>query len=365
MLRCALTGLGYWGAILASNIAASPVFRIAAVCDIDASRVDLWRRKLGIERGSTNPFEHVAAVDIDAVFIATPLRTHHELALAALKAGKHVFVEKPLAATSAQAVELIEVAARRSRTLMVDHVFVYTPAVRKIRELVCAGTLGRVHYYDSVRVNLGLLRGDSNVLWDLAVHDLSILDYVFDERPVAIAAVGGRHFDPYAENIAYMTCFYDSGLMAHAHVNWLAPVKVRRILVGGADRTLLCDDIEPDEKIKVYDRGIDLHGDIDAAHHLQVGYRIGDMWAPRLERRDALQAAIEHFADCIKNNKVPITDGQAGLRTVALLELADRALREDRAKLPVSDRTRRDSWPLNSNSVFKIGRRKSFRRRSF
>ena len=335
-IAAALIGMGYWGPILARNIAAVPDIEIAALCDIDAAQLARWQTELRIGSGSTDPLDIIRRPDIDVVFLAVPLQFHHTLALAALEAGKDVFVEKPLAATCDEAAELVEIAARKRRVLMVDHVFAYTPAVRRIRELIADGTLGRVYYYDSVRINLGLFRDDSNVLWDLAVHDLSIIDYLFDEKPSAVAAVGQRHFGTYTENMAYMTCFFDSGMIAHMHVNWLAPVKVRQVLIGGAERTIAYDDLEADAKVKVYDRGVELSGDIDERRRLQIGYRMGDMWAPRLERYDALQAAIAHFADCVVHRTPPLTDGLAGLRTVRLLEAADRALRDDRSKFAVT-----------------------------
>lgn len=335
-IRCAVMGMGYWGPIIGRNVLSSSQFELVALCDLDIGRLRHWQGRLRIVRGSTNPLELIRAPDIDAVFIAVPLQHHFDLAMESLKAGKHVCVEKPLVASSDQAAALVETAFARDRILMVDHVFVYTPAVRCIRELVATQSLGKVYYYDSVRINLGLLRNDSNVLWDLAVHDLSIVDYVFDEKPTAVTAVGGRHLGTPQETMAYMSCFFDSGFMVHIHVNWLAPVKVRKVFIGGSDRMIAYDDIEADEKIKIYDRGVDVAANIDNQHSLQIGYRVGDVRAPNLDRYEAVQEMVSHFADCIDQHRQPITDGVAGLRTVKLLEAADRALRNNRSRIAVA-----------------------------
>jgi predicted dehydrogenase len=263
---------------------------------------------------------------VDAVAIATPVSSHFEMAVASLRAGKHVLVEKPMTATSEQSLALIDEADRRGLVLMVDHTFVYTNAVRKIRELTESGDLGEIYYYDSVRINLGLFQHDVNVLWDLAVHDLSIMDYVLGQTPVSVSATGLAHIAGQPENIAYMTMFFDGRLIAHVHVNWLAPVKVRRTLVGGSRRMVVFDDLEASEKVKVYDRGISVNPSPENVYQMLIGYRAGDMWAPQLPLAEALQTEARHFIDCIENRKTPTTDGQAGLRVVRLLEAATQSM---------------------------------------
>jgi predicted dehydrogenase len=238
-----------------------------------------------------------------------------------------VLVEKPLAATSDQAEQLIAEANRRNRVLMVDHTFVYTGAVRKIREMVAQGLLGEIYYYDSVRVNLGLFQHDVNVIWDLAVHDLAILDFVLPSRPVAVSATGISHLPGQPENVAYITLFFANNLIAHLHVNWLAPVKVRMTLIGGSDKMIVYDDREPSEKVKVYDRGVTLSAGREEVYELLVSYRSGDMWAPKLDQTEGLQREARHFIECIRNGTNPETDGLAGLRVVKLLEAAEASMR--------------------------------------
>jgi predicted dehydrogenase len=269
----------------------------------------------------------LVATNIDAVAIATPVSTHFQLAQAALRAGKHVLVEKPLTATAEQAAELIEEANRRGLILMVDHTFVYTAAVRKIRELIDQKELGEIYYYDSVRINLGLFQHDVNVLWDLAVHDLSIMDYVLSTPPVAVSATGMSHLAGRPENIAYLTLFFDTSLIAHFHLNWLAPVKLRRTLIGGAQKMVLYDDIESDEKVKVYDKGITLTDTPENIYSLKVGYRTGDVWIPQLEKTEALKTEVLHFVQCINTQQRPLTDGEVGLRIVRILEAATESMK--------------------------------------
>jgi predicted dehydrogenase len=264
------------------------------------------------------------------VIIATPVSTHFKLALAALKAGKHVLVEKPITVSSEQAERLIAEAQRRNLILMVDHTFVYTGAVRKMHELVHSKQLGDIYYYDSVRVNLGLFQHDVNVLWDLAVHDLSIMDYVLPFKPCAVSATGMSHVPGRPENIAYLTLFFENNLMAHLHVNWLAPVKVRRTLIGGSQKMIVFDDLDPSEKVKVYDKGITLNGNgnnSEAVYEMLIGYRTGDMWAPKLDLAEALRTEGLHFIDCVKQGEQPITDGAAGLRVVQILEAATQSMK--------------------------------------
>ena len=250
---------------------------------------------------------------VEAVAIATPVASHFELATEALRAGKHVLVQKTLTETSEQAERLIEEADRRGRVLMVDHTFVYAPAVRKIRELAQSGALGELYYYDSVRINLGLFQRDVNVLWDLAVHDLSIMNYVLPSRPVAVSAVGMSHVSGTPENVAYLTLFFEQSLIAHIHVNWLAPVKVRKTLISGSQKMVVYDDLDPDQKVKVYDRGVSVGRDVEEAYRIRVGYRMGDMWAPQIGTDEPLRTEIAHFVRCIEAGERPLTDGRAAL----------------------------------------------------
>jgi predicted dehydrogenase len=274
----------------------------------------------------TSDFEEVLRDPrVHAIAIATPVSTHFKLAMKAMMAGKHVFVEKPMASTVDEARRMVDEAARRRLVLAVDHTFVHTGAVRKMREVVENG-LGDMYYYDSVRVNLGLFQHDVSVIWDLAVHDLSIMDYVLQEKPVAVSATGMSHVAGEPENIAYLNLFFESKLIAHIHVNWLAPVKVRRTLIGGSNKMIVYDDLEPSEKIKVYDKGLKLGEQGDARYQMLVGYRTGDMWAPQVEISEALLVEANHFADCINKNLRSRTDGEAGLRVVRILEAATQSL---------------------------------------
>jgi predicted dehydrogenase len=304
-----------------------PGATVVVVSDVSPERLNQVRTRYPSVKITTDARELFVDPDIDAIIVVTPVSTHFELAIQALRAGKHVLVEKPLAATSEQAMTLIEEAQRRNLVLMVDHTFVYTGAVRKIREIVASSTLGDIYYYDSVRVNLGLFQADVNVIWDLAVHDLSIMDYVLPIKPIAVSATGISHIPGKPENVAYMTLFFPNRQIAHLHVNWLAPVKVRRTLIGGSERMIVYDDLEPSEKVKVYDRGVTLFPQSEAAYELLVSYRSGDMRAPRLDVTEGLRTETLHFIDCIENNKRPETDGQGGLRIVRIVEAAEKSLR--------------------------------------
>jgi predicted dehydrogenase len=246
--------------------------------------------------------------------------------MSALTAGKHVLVEKPIASSSEQALRMVDEAQRRRLVLMVDHTFVYTGAVQKMRDLTCAGDLGEIYYYDSVRINLGLFQHDVNVLWDLAVHDLSIMDHVLQRPVTAVSATGFAHVQGSPENIAYMTMFFDAPLIAHVHVNWLAPVKIRRTLLGGSRRMVVFDDLEASEKVKVYDRGISVDPSPENVYQMLVGYRTGDMWAPKIAQGEALSVEAAHFVDCVSSGDAPLTDGAAGLRIVRLLEAASASM---------------------------------------
>ena len=326
MIGVGVIGYGYWGPNLVRNFSECRGAAVRAVCDREPGRLRQVERRYPGVAVTTSASEMCADPSVDAVVIATPVEHHFDLAMQALRAGKHVLVEKPMASSSEQAARLIDEAATRKLVLMVDHTFVYTGAVRKMRELTQAGELGEIYYYDSVRINLGLFQHDVNVVWDLAVHDLSIMDYVLDQRPVAVSATGLSHVAGRPQNIAYLTMFFETNMIAHVHVNWLSPVKVRRTLLGGSRRMVMFDDLEASEKLKVYDRGISLNPGQENKYQMLVGYRTGDMWAPQVAVTEALSVEASHFVECVTGGVTPTTDGQAGLRVVRLLEAASESM---------------------------------------
>jgi predicted dehydrogenase len=327
MVRIGVVGYGYWGPNLVRNFAETPGAELVAVADLDTNKLATVKRRFPAVQTTTNFNDLLADASIDAVAIATPVNTHYELAMAALRAGKHVWVEKPMTETYEQAQRLVEEAERRGKVLHVDHTFIYTGAVQKMAEITRAGELGKVYYYDSIRINLGLFQRDVSVISDLAVHDFSILDHLFGEHPAAVTASGTNHFPGTPENLAYVTLYYDSGMIAHANVSWLAPVKVRQILVGGSKKMVTYDDLEPSEKVKIYDKGISFTDDPAKIQEMRVGYRTGDMWAPKLAGTEALSVEGEHFVDCINHKKRSLTDGLLGVRVVELIEAASSSMR--------------------------------------
>lgn len=335
MIRVGVVGYGYWGPNLARNFNECPATALTVVADAVPARREAAARRFPGIRTVDSADALIASSDVDAVAIATPVATHAPLALAALRAGKHVLVEKPLASSVADAEAVVAEADRRGLTLMVDHTFVYTPAVRRIRQLIDEGELGDIYYYDSVRINLGLFQHDVNVLWDLAVHDLSIMDYVLGRSAVAVSATGMSHVAGKPEDVAYLTMFFEGTLLGHVHASWLAPVKVRRTLIGGSRRMIVFDDLEASEKVKIYDRGISVDSSPENLYQVLVGYRSGDMWAPHLPVGEALQTEVAHFAECIASGTRPLTDGVAGLRVVRLLDAAAASLAVRGAAMPV------------------------------
>ena len=326
LIGIGVVGYGYWGPNLVRNFAAVERAQVIAICDMDPKRMALGKRRYpGVM--ITSEFQDLLKDKrVDAIIIATPVHTHFELALASLKAGKHILVEKPLAQTSEQVRRLIEAAERRNLILMVDHTFLYTPAVQKIRELIVEGALGDIYYYNGIRASLGLFQSDVNVIWDLAVHDVSIIQYIFNEKPVAVSATGASHIAGSPENMAHISLFFQSSCIAHINVNWLSPVKVRQTLIGGSRKMIVYDDLEAAEKIKVYDKGITVNGTAEKTLQLRIGYRAGDMWAPNLPTKEALQTEAEHFIACLNSGKSPISDGETGLQVVQILEAASRSV---------------------------------------
>jgi predicted dehydrogenase len=335
MIGIGLIGYGYWGPNLARNFSELPTARLVVCSDLRAERLGLLARKYPEVGRTASADEVIAHPQVDAVTIATPISTHYDLAKKALLAGKHVLIEKPMTMNTAQADELIELAARRRLVLMVDHTFVYTGAVRKIKEIIAQGEVGDIYYFDSVRVNLGLFQHDVNVIWDLAPHDLAIMDFLLDQKPEAVSATGARHIGHQQENIAYITLHFANNMIGHIHVNWLAPVKLRTTLISGTRKMIVYDDMETSEKIKVYDAGVSLRQDAESIYHTLVQYRTGDMYAPKLDQREALSVECEHFIDCIRTGGAPVSDGQAGRRVVAMLEAAQQSLTRRGAWIPL------------------------------
>jgi predicted dehydrogenase len=329
MINVAVIGAGYWGPNLIRNFSACPDTELVAVCDKDAARLAKALAAYPGVQPVASTETLLARDDVHAVAIATPVHTHGPLALAALEAGKHVLVEKPLAASPAEAEKMVSKAREMKRVLMVDHTFIYTPAVRKMKELLESGELGELYFIDSVRINLGLFQHDVNVVWDLAPHDLSIMDYLLGRLPKSLSAFGAvhAHSDRDIEDVAYLNLDCGGGLLASFHVNWLSPVKVRHFIVGGSRKSLVFNDLDPAEKLKVYDRGITIDNSPETRQGALIGYRTGDVWSPHLNQTEALQTMVRHFAECIRDNKVPLTSGESGLRVVRILEAAQRSIK--------------------------------------
>jgi predicted dehydrogenase len=324
LIRIGVIGYGYWGPNVVRNLHAADGASVATVCDLDQSMLDRVRKTYPSIITTHNSDDVLCASDIDAVAIVTPVRTHFPLAKKALENGKHVFVEKPFTASVAQAEELIELADRKGLTIMVDHTFLFTGAVRKIKELIDCNDVGDLYYYDSMRVNLGLFQTDTNVVWDLAPHDLSIMDYLIGRPPSAVVATGEKHVNG-VEDVAYITVYFADNMIAHFNVNWLSPVKVRTTLIGGEKKMLVWNDLEADEKIKVYDKGVERKSR-QGIYDVLVSYRTGDMWAPKVAQVEALRTEAQYFVECIQTDATPFNDGAAGLRVVKLLEAADKSL---------------------------------------
>jgi predicted dehydrogenase len=336
-LRVGVIGYGYWGPNLVRNFAAGPRTKVTAIADGNAHRRQVAAQAYPYIKIVDDAQAVIADPDIDAVAIATPIFTHYELAKRALEAGKHVLVEKPLTPSVAQAEELAQLADKQKRALMVDHTFVYTAAVRKIRELVAAGELGRVLYVDSVRINLGLFQPDFNVIWDLAPHDLTIMDYVISQTVGAhakwVSAIGSSHYGRH-ENLAYVTVGFDEGLLAHVHVNWVAPVKTRRTIIAGDKRMVVWDDTSPVEPVKIYESSVDVqHIDKEDAYVLNVQYRSGDVRSPKLDGKEALSVMAQTFAAACLDGAPTPSDAKVGVRIVRMLEAAQKSLEQQGARI--------------------------------
>ncbi|MGC2728876.1 MAG: Gfo/Idh/MocA family oxidoreductase [Candidatus Sulfotelmatobacter sp.] len=325
MVKFGVVGYGYWGPNVVRNLDRLDEAEVVAVCDKSAAARKKVAKAYPDVRVTDNAEELMSSPEIDAIAVVTPVWTHYELAKAALQHGKHVFVEKPFTSNAAQAQELIELAARKNLKIMVDHTFLFTGAVTKIKQLLQDGALGKLYYYDSTRVNLGLFQHDVNVVWDLAPHDLSIIDHLIQQTPEAISATGQTHLNGH-EDVAFITLYFPDKVIAHINVNWLSPVKVRTTLIGGEKKMLVWNDLEVDEKIKIYDKGVNVTSR-EGLYDLLVHYRSGDMWAPQVEQVEALTRELAYFVDCIVTDKNPLNDGNAGLRVVKMLEAASESLK--------------------------------------
>ena len=333
MLRVLVVGYGYWGPNLVRNVVHCPSMKAVGICDRDSSRLARARHIFPFVPTFTD-LDAALETPADAVIIATPASSHHPIAVRCLDAGKHLLIEKPLTRTAAEGRDILERAERAGRVLMVDHTFVYSPAIRRIKQLIDAGELGEIHYVDSVRINLGLVQRDINVIWDLAPHDLSIIDHVLGQWPARVSAFGKAHVND-QHDVALITLDYGERLLACIHVNWLSPVKIRQLVIGGSRKSVVLNDLEPTEKLRVYDRRIERTTDPEDKHRVLFDYRLGDIWSPHVGTEEPLQAMVQHFAECILKGQRPVTDGHAGLRVLELLEATDRSLAQGGVPVPL------------------------------
>lgn len=324
MVKFGVIGYGYWGPNVVRNLQTLEGAQVVAVCDKSSAARRRVHRSYPNIYVTADASELMSSPDIDAVAVVTPVWTHFDLAKEALENGKHIFVEKPFTSNVAQAEKLIDLAQQKNLKVMVDHTFLFTGAVKKIKQLLQEGSLGKLYYYDSTRVNLGLFQHDVNVIWDLAPHDLSIMDYLIEKSPEALVATGQTHLNGF-EDVAFITLYFPEQVIAHVNVNWLSPVKVRTTLIGGEKKMLVWNDLEADEKVKIYDKGVKITNQ-EGLYELLVNYRSGDMWAPQLEQVEALRQELAYFIDCIAHNRTPFNDGAAGLRVVRMLEAANESL---------------------------------------
>jgi predicted dehydrogenase len=334
MINLGVIGYGYWGPNVARNFNNCQGARLLSICDLCENRLKRAKSTFPFVKVISDPKDLINSDDIQAVAIVTPVITHFELAKAALESGKHVFVEKPFTSNAKQAEELINLAHKKNLIIMVDHTFLFTGAVRKIREIIDSGELGSLFFYDSTRVNLGLFQHDINVVWDLAPHDFSIMNYLINKNPLTINAHGTEHFGTGIEDVAYIAVHFDNGFIAHFHCNWLSPVKIRKTLISGDKKMLVWDDLESDEKIKIYDRGVEFKT-ADGIHNLLVSYRSGDMYAPKISNTEALQLEAEYFSECVEKNIEPFNNGEAGLKVVRMLEATDISLKNGGGKIKI------------------------------
>ena len=327
MMKIGLIGYGYWGPNLARNFNQNPDLELSYICDFSADRLKAASVIFKQTKFVNDPEVLFKDTTLDAIAVATPVSTHFDLAKRALESGKDVWLEKPMTEKVEQAEELIELAEKNKRVLHVDHTFVYTGAVRKIKELIDKGELGDLIYYDSTRVNLGLFQQDVDVIWDLAPHDISIMDYLMPFKKVAVSATGSKFYGNGIVPKALLTIYMENNIVGHINVSWVSPVKIRQTLIGGTAKMVLYDDNQPSEKIKVYDKGVQLVETKEELYHLKVQYRVGDMWAPKISDHEALGMQTKHFAECLKTRQKPLTDGRAGLEVVKILVASQKSLK--------------------------------------
>ncbi len=351
-LAVGVIGCGYWGPNLIRNFAACPLTHLVAICDADSHRLEkVSANYTGCGVKSVRSVDELIQLNLDAVAIATPVGTHFPLATRCLEAGLHVLVEKPLAATVEHAEALVQLAARCKRLLMIDHTYLFNSAVRRIKQLIDSDELGELYFIDGIRINLGLFQKDINVIWDLAPHDLSIMDSVIGAEARSISAWGCAHAERQIEDIAYVNVDFNDRFMANFHVNWLSPVKVRQMIFAGTRKSLVFNELNATEPIKIYDRGIDLDSKMDARQQLQIGYRTGDMWSPHVEPTEALQKMVTHFADCILNGTPCESGGPLGLRVVRYLEAATRSIRAQGGRIVLTSDRLESAGKKNVNSI--------------
>ncbi|MEW5691884.1 MAG: Gfo/Idh/MocA family oxidoreductase [Candidatus Hydrogenedentota bacterium] len=327
MIKVGVIGYGYWGPNIARNFNIIESAKLIAICDSDKKARERARKMYPYVNIVANSDDIIKSKDIDVIAIVTPVSSHFNLAKKALQNGKHIFIEKPFISNSVQGEELIQIAEKKKLTIMVDHTYIFTGSIKKIKELIDNKIVGNLFYYDSTRVNLGLFQHDVNVIWDLAVHDVAIMDFLINKKPVAVSATGSKHFCRDLEDVAFLTLYFNDNFIAHFNVNWLSPVKIRLTLIGGDKKMVLWNDLESDEKIKIYDKGVDIKT-VEGKYKLLVDYRSGDMYAPKLERKEALKTEIEYFIECIEKNKRVINDGYAGLRVIKILEASNKSLKK-------------------------------------
>ncbi len=333
MINIGLIGYGYWGPNLARNFNNNPDMNLKAICDFSDDRLEVAAKLYPQANITKDTNELFNSNSLDAIAIATPVSTHFDLANKALENDQHVWLEKPMTETVEQGESLIELAEKKNKTLIVDHTFIYTGAVRKMKELIVNGELGDLIYYDSTRVNLGLFQQDVDVIWDLAAHDISIMDYLMPIKKFTVSATGSHFFGKDIVSKSLLTIYMENNIVAHINVSWVSPVKIRQTLIGGTSKMLLYDDNNPSEKLKIYDKGVELFETKEELYRLKIQYRVGDMYAPRLTETEALALETEHFVDCIKNNKKPETDGRAGLEVVKVLVASKESLTKQGAPI--------------------------------
>jgi len=327
MINVAVIGIGYWGPNIVRNFYNNPQTVVKKCCDLKDERLSFIKESYPTIDTTKDYIDVLKDPEIDLVAICTPVFTHFELAKKALKASKHVLIEKPMTSTSAQAEELINLAEQKNKNIFVDHTFLFTGSVKKIKEVIDSGEIGDLLYFDSVRVNLGLFQHDVNVIWDLAPHDISIMDFCISQKPECVIATGSDHFRDGMEDVAYLTVYYPNNLIGHIHTNWLSPVKVRQTLLAGSKKMIVWDDINPSEKVRIYDKGVDVINGAEKVYNMLIQYRTGDMYCPRIDGTEALKAEVAHIADCLINGTKPVSDGSAGLMVVRILEASDQSVK--------------------------------------